>query len=145
MANKPVMPKTKIPNHLSKSLAEREEKGLLRKLKTKFEKIDFCSNDYLGFSNQKSEIRNQKSSKGSTGSRLITGNSEFTEKAEKQIAKFHKAEAALIFNSGYDANVGLFSSVPQKNDLILFDEFIHASIYDGIRLIKNLLYCIGGI
>ncbi len=71
---------------------------------------------------------------GSTGSRLISGNSEAIEDAEKNIALFHHAQSALIFNSGYDANVGLLSSVPQKNDLILFDELSHASLYDGIRL-----------
>jgi 8-amino-7-oxononanoate synthase len=130
-----------IPDHLLKALAEREQKGILRKLTTNFPLIDFCSNDYLGFSkqgllNKKLETRNKKSefSFGSSGSRLISGNSMYTEEAEKEIALFHHAENALIFNSGYDANLGLFSSVPQKDDLVLFDEFIHASIYDGIKL-----------
>jgi len=50
------------------------------------------------------------------------------------LSEFHNAEAALIFNSGYDANVGLFSSVPQRGDIILYDEFIHASIRDGITM-----------
>jgi 8-amino-7-oxononanoate synthase len=71
---------------------------------------------------------------GATGSRLISGNSRMIEETEKQIAMFHHAQSALIFNSGYDANVGLLSSVAQRTDLILFDELIHASIYDGIRL-----------
>ncbi|MGZ3899759.1 MAG: aminotransferase class I/II-fold pyridoxal phosphate-dependent enzyme, partial [Bacteroidia bacterium] len=100
-----------------------------------------CSNDYLGFSKEgllseelsKSSYM-QRVTVGSTGSRLISGNSELVEGAEKHIALFHHGESALIFNSGYDANVGLFSCVPQKHDLILFDELIHASIYDGIRL-----------
>ncbi len=130
-----------IPKHLFKALAEREQKGMLRKLTTKYPLIDFCSNDYLGFSKlglitKKLETSNQKQEIifGSTGSRLISGNSIFVEEAEKQIALFHHASSALIFNSGYDANLGLLSSVPQKDDLILFDELIHASIYDGIRL-----------
>ncbi len=140
-----------MPEHLLKALKEREQKGSLRKLKTNFPEIDFCSNDYLGFSKLgliinhlenkqllggklKQSSQGEGTFCGSTGSRLITGNSEFFEEAEKQIALFHHAESALIFNSGYDANIGLFSSVPQKNDLVLFDEFIHASIYDGIRL-----------
>jgi 8-amino-7-oxononanoate synthase len=130
---------TKIifPESLSKLLINRKEKGLLRQLKTNFPSIDFCSNDYLGFSkllnNQQSTINNQQSL-GSTGSRLISGNSNYIEEVEKEIAKFHSAESALIFNSGYDANLGLFSCVPQKGDLVIYDEFIHASIYDGIRL-----------
>jgi 8-amino-7-oxononanoate synthase len=53
---------------------------------------------------------------------------------EKYIAQFHQAESALIFNSGYDANVGFFSAVPQRNDIILFDELCHASIRDGIQM-----------
>jgi 8-amino-7-oxononanoate synthase len=143
-----------LPGHIIKALKEREQKGALRKLKAKFPEIDFCSNDYLGFSklgllsaklqipNFKHETSNgalnrenkEQKTLGSGGSRLISGNSELFEEAEKQIALFHHGESALIFNSGYDANIGLFSSVPQKNDLVLFDECIHASIYDGIRL-----------
>jgi 8-amino-7-oxononanoate synthase len=53
---------------------------------------------------------------------------------EKYIAAFHQSEAALIFNSGYDANVGFFSAVPQRNDVILYDELCHASIRDGIQM-----------
>mgnify|MGYP000087085775 CR=1 FL=1 len=56
------------------------------------------------------------------------------EVAENCIAQFHQAEAALIFNSGYDANVGFFSCVPQRNDIILYDELCHASIRDGIQM-----------
>jgi 8-amino-7-oxononanoate synthase len=135
------MSNSNIPDHLRKALAEREQKGILRKLTNNFPSIDFCSNDYLGFSKlgllkRKFETSNQKSgiSFGSAGSRLISGNSKFIEEAEKEIALFHHSESALIFNSGYDANLGLFSSVPQKDDLVLFDELIHASIYDGIKL-----------
>ena len=130
-----------IPDHLRKALAEREQKGMLRKLTSNFPTIDFCSNDYLGFSKlgllkNKLETTSLISelSFGSAGSRLISGNSKFIEAAEKEIALFHHSESALIFNSGYDANLGLFSSVPQKDDLVLFDELIHASIYDGIKL-----------
>ncbi|MEI8136924.1 MAG: pyridoxal phosphate-dependent aminotransferase family protein [Bacteroidota bacterium] len=130
-----------IPSHLLKALAEREQRGMLRKLITHFPSIDFCSNDYLGFSNlgllsKKFETSSHKTEikYGSSGSRLITGNSEYTEEAEKEIALFHHSQSALIFNSGYNANLGLFSSVPQKEDLVLFDELIHASIYDGIKL-----------
>jgi 8-amino-7-oxononanoate synthase len=73
-------------------------------------------------------------SSGSTGSRLLAGNYELIEETEKFIATFHDTEAALIFNSGYDANVGLLSSVPQKGDTIIYDNISHASIRDGIRL-----------
>jgi len=135
------MPVNQLPEHLLRSLKEREEKGLLRKLKKNPPPIDFCSNDYLGFSKtgllvdaMESSYVQQDKSFGSTGSRLISGNSGEFEEAEKQIASFHHAQSALLFNSGYDANVGLLSSVPQKHDLVLYDELIHASIHDGIRL-----------
>lgn len=73
-------------------------------------------------------------SNGSTGSRLISGNSTYTEQLEHTIADFHHAEAGLLINSGYDANVGLFSAVPQRGDTIITDELIHASVIDGSRL-----------
>jgi 8-amino-7-oxononanoate synthase len=71
---------------------------------------------------------------GSGGSRLLSGNYSLIEETEQFIADFHEAEAGLIFNSGYDANVGLLSCVPQKGDIILYDNLIHASVRDGIRL-----------
>ncbi|MBT8289519.1 MAG: aminotransferase class I/II-fold pyridoxal phosphate-dependent enzyme, partial [Muriicola sp.] len=71
---------------------------------------------------------------GSTGSRLLSGNNDLFEETENFLAAYYGEEAALIFNSGYDANLGLFSSVPQRGDLILYDEYIHASMRDGIRM-----------
>ncbi len=128
----------KGPLHLVQAIEERKRKGLFRSLKYNYPKIDFSSNDYLGFSKEgliENKIKNQKfSNSGSTGSRLISGNTKFTEELENSIAKFHSAEAALIFNSGYDANVGLLSCIAGKRDLILYDELIHASIHDGIRM-----------
>lgn len=91
---------------------------------------DFCSNDYLGLAQQTVDL----SLKGSTGSRLITGNSAVVEEVENYLANHFGSEAALVFNSGYDANLGFFSSVPQKGDTILYDELIHASVRDGVRL-----------
>ncbi|HCL83865.1 MAG TPA: 8-amino-7-oxononanoate synthase, partial [Chitinophagaceae bacterium] len=70
---------------------------------------------------------------GSTGSRLLAGNYVLIEETEKQIARFHDAPAALIFNSGYDANFGLFSCIARRGDLIIYDQLSHASIRDGIR------------
>lgn len=131
--------KITFPLSLNLLLEQRKEKKLLRKLKTHYPKIDFSSNDYLGFSTQGiliGEIKKISASTkiGSTGSRLISGNSDLFQEIENHIAQFHQAESALLFNSGYDANLGLLSSVPQKGDLILSDELIHASLIDGIRL-----------
>ncbi len=103
---------------------------------------DFCSNDYLGFS-ASSELKEMINSflssfpdypLGSTGSRLISGNRHFTEELETEIASFHGSGSSLLFNSGYDANLGLFSSLPQRGDTIIVDELAHASIIDGARL-----------
>lgn len=114
----------------------------LRSLGAVSDAVDFASNDYLGFS--KSEIifdsthqylvDKQLKENGSTGSRLLSGNHVLYAETESMLCEFHESEAALIFNSGYDANIGFFSSVPQRGDIILFDEFIHASIRDGITM-----------
>lgn len=131
-----------INDRLQKYITKRETDNALRQLRPENNRIDFCSNDYLGFSRNK-ELRKiifETSEKipfhlnGSTGSRLISGNTSFAEEVEKRLATFHNAEAALLFNSGYDANIGLLSSVPKRNDVIFFDELVHASIHDGIRM-----------
>lgn len=116
--------------------------GTYRSLKPDNALIDFCSNDYLGFARSpelKSKIDTEVSNyklvqNGSTGSRLLSGNSNYTEETEHYIATLHNCEAGLIFNSGYDANLGLFSSLPQRGDTIILDELVHASIIDGARL-----------
>lgn len=118
---------------LLKKLRNREEKGTKRSLSSFEGMIDLHSNDYLGFSGVDFEIR-KESDKGATGSRLISGNNERLEELESQIASFFNYEAGLFFNSGYDANLGVFSSIPQRGDVVLYDEHVHASIRDGIRL-----------
>lgn len=131
-----------INHFISESLKKRELNHSLRHLKPQSTKVDFCSNDYLGFARSE-DLRQKLLSNlnenpefrlGSGGSRLIAGNDHFTERLEEDIADFHQAEAALIYNSGYDANVGLFSCLAQRGDTIISDEYIHASIIDGIRL-----------
>jgi 8-amino-7-oxononanoate synthase len=120
-----------MTDFLKQALEQRVQQGLLRKLVVGDGLEDFCSNDYLGFSRLDFPTSQKH---GSTGSRLISGNSKFTEEVENYLADFFHQEATLLFNSGYDANVGLFSSVPQKGDTILYDELIHASVRDGVRL-----------
>lgn len=121
---------------LAKKLNQRKQQNAFRQLKMPAGKIDFCSNDYLGIvhNNLLHDKINTDLKTGSTGSRLLAGNYALIEETEKQIALFHKAEAAIIFNSGYDANIGVLSSIPQKGDTILYDSLCHASIRDGIRL-----------
>ncbi|MBM56041.1 MAG: 8-amino-7-oxononanoate synthase [Euryarchaeota archaeon] len=120
-----------IDKNLQKSLDERIEACSYRQLSTSKELVDFFSNDYLGFARKgfKSDLIT-----GSTGSRLISGNHEIHDRVEKEIANFHNAESALIFNSGYDANLSFFSTIPDKGDTVIYDQLCHASIRDGLRL-----------
>ena len=137
-----------LPKKLTQKLLQRIENKSLRTLGQKNILIDFSSNDYLGFA--KSEIIFNKSHQflvdnnikinGATGSRLLSGNHSLYNTLEKELSEFHNSEEALIFNSGYDANIGFFSSIPQRGDIILYDEFIHASIRDGIQLSNALAF-----
>ncbi|RKS99565.1 8-amino-7-oxononanoate synthase [Flavobacterium sp. 123] len=138
----------KFPKNLSDKLELRIANNALRQLPLSIDLVDFASNDYLGLSNSDFVFdtthqflldRNIKKN-GATGSRLLSGNHKLYTETEDFIAKFHQSETALIFNSGYDANVGFFSSVPQKGDLILYDELCHASIRDGIKLSNAKAY-----
>lgn len=74
---------------------------------------------------------------GSTGSRLLTGNSPLALDLESQISQFHRSpylgQGALLFNSGFDANSAFFACVPQKEDVVVYDEQIHASVHEGMR------------
>jgi 8-amino-7-oxononanoate synthase len=132
---------TSAENFIKNRLAERQQAGSYRTLKPENKLIDFCSNDYLGFArsqvlknNIAGEIHSHNNLNGATGSRLISGNLAYTEQLEQEIADQFKADAGLLFNSGYDANVGLLSSLPQRGDTIIMDELIHASLIDGARL-----------
>lgn len=120
-----------MTDFLKNILNKRKEEGLLRTLSSFDGLEDFYSNDYLGLSKLKFETTHRE---GSTGSRLISGNSTYTEEVEKELATFYQQEAGLVFNSGYDSNLGLFSCIPQKGDTIIYDQLIHASVRDGIRL-----------
>ncbi|MFA9290579.1 MAG: aminotransferase class I/II-fold pyridoxal phosphate-dependent enzyme [Solirubrobacteraceae bacterium] len=130
-----------LPNKLTKKLKERINNGEYRSLKNYSEKnIDFFSNDYIGvvkhFNAFELEAISNYTKSGATGSRLISGNSTFYDATEEYLANFYKTEAALLFSSGYMANIGVLSALPQPDDLILYDEYVHASIRDGIRLNK---------
>ena len=126
---------------LNARLKKRRSNNSLRNLLELSEKIDFSSNDYLGLAGNHElqkiileAFSSLKHGHGSGGSRLISGNHRLFEKTESFLAEFHQDESALIFNSGYDANIGFYSTIPKRGDTILYDELIHASIRDGIRL-----------
>ena len=138
----------KLPLKLEKSLQKRKNDNSFRKLLSYRREIDFSSNDYLGLAssekiyNQAHQIlkENKLLHNGATGSRLLSGNHILYDLTENHLAEFHQTEAALIFNSGYDANIGFFASVPKRGDLIFYDELVHASIRDGISMSNARAY-----
>lgn len=154
------MPNQGLPSPLeatfSSLISRRRSRSLLRRLTTVPPgTVDFSSNDYLSLSTNphirqafldlvqrgySSRLEQESSSSspppqlGSRGSRLLDGNHPFADSLEALIAAHHNSPSALLFTSGFDANVGLFSCVPQPGDFIVYDELIHASVHDGMRL-----------
>ena len=122
-------------------LAARAEQQSLRRLRAPAPGPDFCSNDYLGLARSprlKQAVRQAEAAwngaNGSTGSRLISGNTPATEALEARIADYHRGSAALLFSSGYAANTGLLACLAGAGDTLITDELIHASMIDGARL-----------
>lgn len=101
--------------------------------------LDFSSNDYLGLASSPrlrcalSEALSRGTAIGAGGSRLLRGNAPEHEELEAKAAVFFHAERAIYFGSGYAANFALLATLPQRGDLIVFDELIHASVRDGVR------------
>ncbi|KAH6603809.1 hypothetical protein Trco_007255 [Trichoderma cornu-damae] len=139
-----------LDNTLASILSSRSSQGRLRRLTIPCpEAVDFSSNGYLSLSSNaavksaylsliqpclQSAGPESGFGLGSGGSRLLDGNSAFAEDLEGRIAGFHGADAGLLFTSGFEANTGLFACVPQRGDVIVYDELIHASVHDGMRL-----------
>ena len=113
-------------------------RGRLRALKARAG-IDFTSNDYLGLA--ESEELNRAAAEavargvpvGSGGSRLLRGNHPEHEALEAEAAAYFGAETALYFGGGFVANQAIFSTLPQRGDLVVHDELIHASVHEGLR------------
>ncbi|KAM0328631.1 hypothetical protein ACHAQA_005043 [Verticillium albo-atrum] len=141
-------PSSSLEKALELRLQDRKARSQLRRLSTfPSTSVDFSSNSYLSLSvvpevqkayishlEQQISTNPRLSILGSSGSRLLDGNSTFAEALERDVAAFHNAPAGLLFNSGFDANVGLFSCVPQPGDIIVYDELVHASAHDGMRM-----------
>ncbi|KAI5122745.1 hypothetical protein M0805_009830 [Coniferiporia weirii] len=101
--------------------------------------VDFVSNDYLSLTSYAplrvhvlEALRAEPAILGSGGSRLLV-NPHGHHALEERLCAFFDAPAALLFNSGFDANASFFACVPQAGDVAVFDEFIHASVHDGLR------------
>ncbi len=102
--------------------------------------LDFASNDYLGLA-ESAEYREAADAAlargvplGAGGSRLLRGNHPEHEALEEEAARFFGAQRALFFGAGFSANEALLATLPQRGDLILYDELIHASAHEGMRL-----------
>lgn len=133
---------TSLERQLADTLSARRKKSKLRILKSSpHGSVDFSSNDFLSLATTPefrrdylNELESQNLPVGSTASRLLDGNSEYAETLERRIARFHGAECGLLVNSGFDANVSIFTCLPQAGDVIVYDELIHASVHDGMRM-----------
>jgi 8-amino-7-oxononanoate synthase len=132
-----------LPDKLAKRLEQRLQNNALRKLSVYDPTFDFSSNDYLGLAAAELNSSNKSQKfQGAGGSRLLTGNHKAYEVLETQICSFHESQAALVFNSGYAANLGLLGAIGQRGDHIFYDALAHASIRDGLQLsnAKSLKY-----
>ena len=135
-----------LQDRLRDELEKRKKDGNFRQLtKTTDKLVDFVSNDYLGLARSQTlyelillrskEIEGMPLN-GSGGSRLLAGNSPFNEEVESYLAKVFQAEGALVFNSGYQANLGLLSAIPKKGDTIIYDQLSHVCLKEGAWLSK---------
>ncbi|PHJ38220.1 hypothetical protein P378_10335 [Desulforamulus profundi] len=138
-------------NFLAEELLEIQEKGLFRQFKTiqshsgewitlgGNKLLNLCSNNYLGLANDP-RVKEAAAAAlevygfGATASRLIVGNYELYDQLEKEIALFKGTEGALVFNSGYAANLGVIPVLVGREDIVISDKLNHASIVDGIIL-----------
>jgi len=129
-----------FPALLEARLADLQERSQYRELRPRGG-LDFTSNDYLGFAEDPVLTERFRASLdglplGASGSRLLRGELPLHQAIEAELATFVGREAAVLFPSGYQANVGLLTSVLRPGDLVFSDELNHASIIDGIRLSK---------
>ena len=137
-------PVSKLSSLLQAKLLKRQSQNALRSLSLEHSGIDFYSNDYLGLARNHelhhrilARLSNENLGtqiNGSSGSRLLAGNSELAQETETLVAQHFKSEKALIYSSGYAANTGVISCIPTRHDLILLDELSHASLKEGARL-----------
>lgn len=132
---------SKLDQWLADKLEDRKNRELFRVLRNDERLTDFTSNDYLGLARNETVASDISEAmkllphrNGSTGSRLLSGNLPIAITTEKKLARIFRSDAALLFNSGYSANLAVLSAIPQKDDTIIYDELVHASIKDGARL-----------
>lgn len=137
---------SELKERLDTALQSRKKRQILRQLDTAVavesdsSTVDLSSNDYLSLSKDPrlrrallKALSEDERLFGPASSRLLDGNSVSHRQLENRLGQFFRAESALLFNSGFDANTGLWSCLPGTNDYIAYDELIHASTHDGMR------------
>ena len=133
-------PRHELDGRLAATLTDLRDAGLLRHMRLPCG-IDLVSNDYLGLATHPYICDAMRAAltelpAGSGGSRLLHGHHEIFDHIEARLAEFTGSESALLFGSGYAANIGLLQAIVAPDDLIVSDERNHASVIDGIRLTK---------
>jgi 8-amino-7-oxononanoate synthase len=133
-------PREEFEARLAAALATLGGAGLLRQMRLPHG-IDLVSNDYLGLADHPYLRERMREAlvgapAGSGGSRLLRGHHEAFDRLERRLAEFSGTEAALLFGSGYAANIGLLQAIVGPDDLIVSDQLSHASLIDGMRLTK---------
>jgi 8-amino-7-oxononanoate synthase len=133
------MPSSALTQRMANCLADLERHSQLRELRAE-PGVNLTSNDYLGLASDARlkgallEAIEECKRTGSTGSRLLSGHDAAWNELEEEFAAFAGTESSLFFGSGFAANIGLFSALLGKDDLVFSDALNHASIIDGIRL-----------
>lgn len=137
-----------MESRMCAALESRDDRQIRRRLPLLSTAVDFNSNDYLSLSTSSilrdlflKKLQRAPHILGSGGSRLLV-NPAPHDALERRLTAFFAVESALLFNSGYDANVGFFSCVPDRGDCVVIDEFIHASVHDGLKAsrVQNIVH-----
>ncbi len=142
MTTPPTLPPDQVFDWLDVEAEKRAGAGLVRQLRprpAKTDELDLAGNDYLGLAHDKrvagaAAAAALRWGAGSTGSRLVTGSTELHTELEMELARFCGVQAALVFSSGFTANLGAVTALSGSEAAIVTDKYIHASLIEGCRL-----------
>jgi 8-amino-7-oxononanoate synthase len=138
-------PPEQVFDWLDVEAEKRASAGLVRRLRPRAareDELDFAGNDYLGLAKDKrvagaAAAAALRWGAGATGSRLVTGSTELHSELELELARFAGVQAALVFSSGFTANLGAVTALSGADSAIVTDKYIHASLIEGCRLSRS--------
>ncbi|PXY27184.1 8-amino-7-oxononanoate synthase [Prauserella muralis] len=147
----PALQPDEVFDWLDAEAARRSEAGLVRRLRARgpsTDELDLAGNDYLGLARDKrvagaAAAASLRWGAGSTGSRLVTGSTELHAELEHELARFCGTQAALVFSSGFTANLGAVTALSGAESAIVTDKYIHASLIEGCRLSRADIAAVG--